>query len=70
MTEPNRNQIQKINEKLFEDFFKHCGDYNSKELISKASPIWTKCYENHDSNVFESLESKNVRELKELYENY
>jgi len=70
MTEPNRYQIQKINEKLFEDFFKHCGDYNSKELISKASPIWTKCYENHDSNVFESLESKNVRELKELYENY
>ena len=56
--------------KLFEDFFNHCGDYDSNKLISIQSPIWTKCYENHDSNVFDLIESKNIKELKELYENY
>ena len=52
MIEPKRYQRQSIDLKLFQDFFIECGDYKMNNLDKTASPIWTKCYENHDENVW------------------
>ena len=68
--EPKRYKKIDIDKNVLNDFFNECGDYEIKNLDKQASPIWTKCYENHDYNVFESLEKKNIKELKNLYENY
>ena len=70
MIEPKRYHKQSIDLKLFQDFFIECGDYKMNNLDNTASPIWTKCYENHDENVFESLQKKSLDNLKNLYENY
>ena len=70
MIEPKRYQRQSIDTKLFQNFLKECGDYKMNNLDTAASPIWTKCYENHDENVFESLQKKSLDNLKNLYENY
>lgn len=68
--EPKRYKKIDIDKNVLTDFFNECGDYEIKNLDKQASPIWTKCYENHDYNVFELLEKKNIKELKNLYENY
>ena len=70
MIEPKRYKKQIIDTDLFKNFFTECGDYNTKYLKDSASPIWTECYEIHDENVFESLEKKNIDNLKKLYEDY
>ena len=56
MIEPKRYQKQSINSKIFRDFLLECGDYNIDNLDKSASPIWTQCFENHDENVFDSLQ--------------
>ena len=70
MIEPKRYHKQSIDLKLFQDFFIECGDYKMNNLDNAASPIWTECYENHDENVFESIQKKSLDNLKNLYENY
>ena len=70
MIEPKRYKKQNITRKIFSNFFEECGDYNQYYLTIEASPIWTDCYDNHDYDVFECLENKDVDKLKELYENY
>ena len=71
MIQPKRFHKQDIDKQLFENFFSECGDYDRNNLNKESSPIWTRIHENNIGyNVFDSIQSKDIDNLKKLYEDY
>ena len=71
---PIRYPKKEININLFKTFFTKFGDYPGKlSTIKEIGPVWQQVLDrwtNSSVNVFKSLEEKNFKELKEIYENY
>jgi hypothetical protein len=71
MVEPTRHERVKINKKTFESFFEECGSYFARDINTSASEVWTRVINNETgTEVFESIEKKDINRLKELYEEY
>lgn len=71
MVEPIRHKHIQIDKKIFESFFEECGTYFSQDLNTSASPIWNRVINNETgTEVFDSIEKKDIDKLKELYEEY
>ena len=73
-TIPVRYPKKEININLFSKFFNKFGKYPGKEKTNlEIGPVWEQCIKRWTTStvdVFNAMEEKNFKELKEIYENY